>query len=125
MPVLKLFEQCEARPPVNGNPFLLPNHLLAVACRWGNINGNPESKIYFLAGLCHDMAKARMKWQDNLNGPRGSRPPHAAPSALVFSDGSQVMLLNLLLTLTLNCCTKAIYCLASEKLRFSRNPRST
>jgi|LSQX01.1.fsa_nt_gb CRISPR/Cas system-associated endonuclease/helicase Cas3 len=92
MPVLKLFEQCEARPPVNGNPFLLPNHLLAVACRWGNINGNPESKIYFLAGLCHDMAKARMKWQDNLNGPRGSRPPHAAPSALVFTwYGNQLL----------------------------------
>ncbi len=79
------FNQCEARPEEGGHHFLLESHLIAVAQGWGKVDGSYKERLLFLGGLCHDVAKGRKKWQDNLDGPKGSRPPHAAPSALLFS----------------------------------------
>ncbi|MFA7372369.1 MAG: DEAD/DEAH box helicase [bacterium] len=85
MPVVIPFSQCKARPEEGGQHFLLESHLLAVARGWGKADGSYEERLFFLGGLCHDAAKGRKKWQNNLNNPKGSRPPHAAPSALLFS----------------------------------------
>jgi len=79
------FQHCKARPDENNRQFPLTAHLSAVARSYGSLDGSCEDRLYFLGGLCHDVAKGRKKWQDNLNGPKGSRPPHAAPSALLFS----------------------------------------
>ena len=85
MPVVIPFSQCKARPEEGGHHFLLESHLLAVAQGWGKVDGSYKERLFFLGGLCHDAAKGRKKWQDNLHGPKGSRPPHAAPSALLFT----------------------------------------
>jgi CRISPR-associated endonuclease/helicase Cas3 len=79
------FRQCKARPDENNCQFLLTAHLSAVARSYGCLDGPYEEQLYFLGGLCHDAAKGRKKWQENLKGPRGSRPPHAAPGALLYS----------------------------------------
>lgn len=85
MPMVVPFQQCKARPDEKGRQFLLTAHLSAVARSYGRLDGSSEDRLYFLGGLCHDAAKGRKKWQENLNGPKGSRPPHAAPSALLYS----------------------------------------
>jgi CRISPR-associated endonuclease/helicase Cas3 len=85
MPMVVPFQQCKARPDEDNRLFLLTAHLSAVAQSCGSLDGTLKDRLYFLGGLCHDAAKGRKKWQDNLNGPRGSRPPHAAPSALLYS----------------------------------------
>lgn len=79
------FSQCKARPDEDGHQFWLKDHLVAVAKGWGKADGSYRERLFFLGGLCHDVAKGRKKWQDNLDGPKGSRPPHAAPGALVYS----------------------------------------
>ena len=79
------FQQCKARPDEKNRQLLLTAHLSAVAQFYGRLEGSYEDRLYFLGGLCHDAAKGRKKWQEKLNGPKGSRPPHAAPSALLYS----------------------------------------
>ena len=85
MSVVIPFGQCKARPDEGGHQFWLESHLVAVAQGWGKVDGSYNERLCFLGGLCHDAAKGRKKWQDNLLGPKGSRPPHAAPGALLFS----------------------------------------
>lgn len=85
MSVVIPFSRCKARPDEDGHHFWLESHLVAVAQKWGRLDGSYNNRLCFLGGLCHDAAKGRKKWQDNLSGPKGSRPPHAAPGALLFS----------------------------------------
>lgn len=77
------FNLCEARPTLSGKKFMLSDHLERVAGFWGNNKDSYEERLYFLGGLCHDAAKARKKWQDNINADK--RPIHAIPSAIIFS----------------------------------------
>ena len=85
MSMVITFQQCKARPDEKDRQFPLTAHLSAVAQSCSSLDSSLQNRLYFLGGLCHDAAKGRKKWQDNLNGPRGSRPPHAAPSALLYS----------------------------------------
>ncbi|TYP51686.1 CRISPR-associated helicase Cas3' [Thermosediminibacter litoriperuensis] len=58
------FRECVARPKSgDGNPNLLTDHLLAVAKFIGDPKGDDESRMRFLAGLCHDAGKAARRWQ--------------------------------------------------------------
>ena len=91
MSVVIPFGQCKARPDEGGHQFWLESHLVAVAQGWGKVDGSYNERLCFLGGLCHDAAKGRKKWQDNLLGPKGSRPPHAAPGALCFLLCSQLL----------------------------------
>ena len=77
------FDLCEARPALRGKKFLLSDHLERVAEFWGNHKDSNEERLYFLGGLCHDAAKARKEWQDNIRAEK--RPIHAIPSAIIFS----------------------------------------
>lgn len=58
------FDQCIARPhSPNGDMFLLSDHLLWVASRWGSVTGTYSDRIKFLGGLMHDAGKMRYRWQ--------------------------------------------------------------
>ena len=82
------FEQCIARPETDGKEFPLTDHLEAVAWKMGDHTGDPPSKLNFLAGLMHDIGKARVKWQlwiRNLETSKKSKSVNHSPlGAAVF-----------------------------------------
>ena len=53
------FQHCKARPDENNRQFPLTAHLSAVARSYGSLDGSCEDRLYFLGGLCHDVAKGR------------------------------------------------------------------
>lgn len=78
--------QCVARPPEEAGEQLLTEHLLDVAKRSGDANGDPLEQLLFLAGLLHDVGKAQASWQryiQDRNRRRGS-VPHAFLGAALF-----------------------------------------
>lgn len=79
-------EQCVARPPEGGRDYPLISHLIEVAERSGNPQGDPFEQLQFLAGLLHDAGKAQSSWQRYIAVPaqrRGS-VPHAFLGAALF-----------------------------------------
>ena len=83
MPVVIALADCIARP--DQPPGDLIRHCEAVACGCGRNDGAIPEKLAFLAGLCHDLAKAAPAWQDyiRLKGAKG--PPHAPTGAALFA----------------------------------------
>ena len=79
--------RCVARPPEGGRAHPLIDHLLDVACRAGDPRGSAEEQLLFLAGLLHDVGKARRTWQERLLDPKRKGPvgPHAFVGAALFA----------------------------------------
>lgn len=87
MPLVIPLERCIARPPEGAEEYLLIEHLLDVAQRSGNADGDPYEQLLFLAGLLHDAGKAQTSWQRYIREPvrrRGSVPHAFLGSALFF-----------------------------------------
>ncbi len=94
MPGLVPFSQCIARPAEQGEQHWLTDHLLGVRVavetrlRQGS---SPLAKdqlsigLAGLAGICHDLAKSHVQWQQYIRGKRGRGPNHAPEGALLFS----------------------------------------
>lgn len=80
-------ERCVARPPEGGRAQPLIDHLLEVARRAGNPRGSVDDQLLYLAGLLHDVGKARRTWQERLLDPRRKGPvgPHAFVGAALFA----------------------------------------
>ncbi|QGT99800.1 CRISPR-associated helicase Cas3 [Candidatus Syntrophocurvum alkaliphilum] len=83
MPMVIKFEDCLARPDINGEKQLLTTHLEVVAQAWGNQANSYEEQLYFLGGLCHDLGKARTEWQNKLTA--NKRPIHSVLGAIIFT----------------------------------------
>lgn len=88
------FDQCIARPDVNGKKYWLQEHLLKVKefmekrLKGGHYPYEDDLLFILLAGLagvCHDIAKAHHQWQDYIKGKRKTGPNHAPEGALLFS----------------------------------------
>ena len=81
------FDRCIARPSEGGREFPLAEHLLDVAARCGDGEGDLVEQLQFLAGLLHDAGKAQTSWQRYISAPdraRGSVPHAFLGSALFF-----------------------------------------
>ncbi|HHV61465.1 MAG TPA: CRISPR-associated endonuclease Cas3'' [Firmicutes bacterium] len=85
------FEQCIARPASSDDrrSNLLSSHLLYVAEAMGDHGGDLESRLMFLAGLCHDAGKATARWQryissSSFNGVVASGGNHSPLGSLIF-----------------------------------------
>lgn len=79
------FAQCIARPPEEGRPRLLVEHLTAVAAGCGSRDGDPAERLGHLAGLLHDAGKATTGWQRYIREGKGKGPPHAPLGAALFA----------------------------------------
>ncbi len=76
--------ECIARPiGDDGTVFLLSDHLIGVAQAMGDPQGDNQEKINFLAGLLHDVGKARSEWQDYIR--LTNQPKKGQPHSLVVS----------------------------------------
>ncbi len=88
--VTQSFADCIARPTDHGREFLLSDHLAAVAAGCGDITGEPSERLAFLAGLCHDVAKATAGWQRYIRlsdhvRKREAHVPHSPLGAAIFA----------------------------------------
>lgn len=86
------FEQCIARPDNKDKTYLLSEHLVcvknAIEKRLSftfQCQDSALMKVAGLAGLCHDIAKAHMEWQNYIRGKRKRGPNHAPEGAFFFS----------------------------------------
>lgn len=88
------FDECIARPDMDGKKNWLIDHLLGVkdAIEKRLANGSSLFKgdsmailLASLAGICHDIAKAHMEWQHYIKGKRKQGPNHAPAGAFLFS----------------------------------------
>jgi CRISPR-associated endonuclease/helicase Cas3 len=84
-----MLRDCIARPDDEGRRFGLIEHLVAVAERCGRVDGPPEEKLAFLAGLLHDAAKTAQGWQDYIRRKLKEGPPHAPLGAALFAVWSE------------------------------------
>ncbi len=85
MRVVIPFADCVARPDLGGVRFSLAEHLEAVARGCGRLDGAPEERLAFLAGLLHDAAKAAPEWQHYIRGGARWGPPHAPLGSALFA----------------------------------------
>ncbi|QGP92359.1 Type III restriction enzyme, res subunit [Neomoorella glycerini] len=81
------FAECIARPDgVKGEKYSLQEHLLAVAQKMGEAEGNAYERLRFLAGLLHDAGKTQTAWQEYVRQPDKLRGvPHAYAGAMLFA----------------------------------------
>lgn len=82
------FEECWARPELRGGSHhLLTSHLEQAAknTRLIPYKDSTTSKLVYIAGLCHDLAKSQREWQKYIRKEKKSGPNHAACSAFLFS----------------------------------------
>ena len=80
-------DRCLARPSEGNRRYPLVEHLLEVAYAAGDPAGSPADQLLFLAGLLHDIGKARRSWQERLLDPgrHGPAGPHAFVGAALFA----------------------------------------
>lgn len=80
------FQDAIARPPEGERHFPLAEHLEAVAAGMGEPDGDYSSRLAFLAGLLHDVGKARKEWQDYITRKPGasSHVPHAIYGGVLY-----------------------------------------
>lgn len=81
------FEECIARPSEGGRTFPLSDHLFTVGQGMGSPEGEWEERLAFLAGLLHDVGKARLSWQQYIRSrdPDKGSVPHAVYGAVLFA----------------------------------------
>ncbi len=86
------FDQCIARPNDKSKIYLLSEHLVgvknAIEKRLSNLSKYQDPillKVAGLAGLCHDVAKAHVEWQNYIRGKQNRGPHHAPAGAYLFS----------------------------------------
>jgi CRISPR-associated endonuclease/helicase Cas3 len=87
MPRLIPFQQCIARPDdQDGNVYWLSTHLDNVY-RWMKkwSDDHHIQAMLGLAGLCHDLTKAHIDWQQYIRKVGTKRPAHAPSGAFLFS----------------------------------------
>lgn len=83
MPSIIPFKECVARPG-----SFLQNHLINVRVSMEVFfeDYNIElTKVIGLAGICHDLAKSNIEWQDYINNNKKKGPNHSACGAFFFS----------------------------------------
>ncbi|CCQ94850.1 CRISPR-associated helicase Cas3 [[Clostridium] ultunense Esp] len=82
------FHQCIARPKEGDRNYPLPSHLETVA-RGLKVEDTLSGRISFLAGLLHDIGKARTEWQlyllEKMRGERKKKVPHSKYGAVLFA----------------------------------------
>ncbi len=85
MPVVIALAECIARPDQPAGDLI--RHCEAVAGGCGRKDGRIPERLAFLAGLCHDLAKAAPAWQDYIHskGAINKGPPHAPTGAALFA----------------------------------------
>lgn len=80
------FADCIARPEEGENNFPLKEHLWNVGSEMGNAEGGAYERLAFLAGLLHDVGKARQPWQTYIQSQdRKNRVPHSVYGAVLFA----------------------------------------
>lgn len=88
------FDQCIARPDEKGKKNWLIDHLLGVMhaikirlekCNYPLAGDTLFIKLAGLAGICHDLPKAHVKWQLYINRKLKQGPNHAPEGAFLFS----------------------------------------
>lgn len=89
MSILIPFDQCIARPDDKDGKHLLTEHLLQVKKYMENelpFEDDILKLLMGLAGVCHDVAKCNVMWQDYIkNTKKKNRPSHSAAGAFLFS----------------------------------------
>lgn len=87
MPRIIPFAECIARPKDDQEDNTLSTHLIHAKEyleQWEQ-HDKILARLLGLAGLCHDIAKARNGWQDYINGKMKKGPTHAPAGAYFFS----------------------------------------
>ncbi|MFZ3129911.1 MAG: hypothetical protein WA125_02115 [Desulfosporosinus sp.] len=88
MPSVIPFEKCVARPSENGKIYWLKDHLHGVKDFIEERIQDSDVlliRLAGLAGICHDMAKSHVEWQNYINGQLSRDPNHAPEGAFLFS----------------------------------------
>lgn len=88
------FRECIARPDKEGKKYWLRDHLLAVqeavekrlkGCTSPLAADSVVVRLAGLAGLCHDVPKAHVEWQNYIQKKSRKGPSHAPAGAFLFS----------------------------------------
>lgn len=83
------FNQCKARPDVDGEVYYLIDHLEGVRdyaySFFQNNRNNVDGELLLFCALSHDIGKAHNEWQLYVSGKKERGPNHSSCGAIFFS----------------------------------------